>query len=131
MRKILLSLLFCIVIISLIINLEYITVPKDRITILYNEFNIKINRNHDLLVFGSHHAYTSFNSLKLWSDYEISSYNVAKSSVNMAPCYLNIYKILKKKSPLVNLTRGVIFMLKYKYLFCFICFFRCIYSFPI
>lgn len=64
---------------------------------------LKNQEKYDVQIFGSCHAYTSFNPVILEEEYGISSYNMSNPSEIMPATYLRIAEQIKKNKPQVIL----------------------------
>lgn len=102
MKKILSSLLFILITVCLIFLLGEVVLPKDRNAVMQHELD-KLSDTNDVLVFGSCHAYTSFNPILLWNNAGITSYNLARPSENIISNFLFMKQVLKTQKPKVVL----------------------------
>lgn len=64
---------------------------------------LKQQEEYSVQVFGSCHAYTSFNPMMLEEEYGISSYNMSNPSEIMPATYLRVAEQLKKNKPKIVL----------------------------
>lgn len=100
MKKYILSLFFCIITIFLFFALNEILIPKgmNRYYILEQKIN-DLNKNFDIQVYGSCHAYTSFNPMYLKEKYNLDAYVYANPGEIIPTTYLRMVEQFKKYVP--------------------------------
>lgn len=100
MKKILTSFIFCAIVIILFFTLDKIAIVKNQNRYFMLDEEIRsLDENFDMLVFGSCHAYTSFNPLLMEEEYGISGYNAGNSGEIMPSTYLSIIERIKQFKP--------------------------------
>ena len=103
MKKVIRIIAFSIVFILLfeVANDILIVKSTNRYYMLRQE--LKEQKAYDVQVFGSCHAYSSFNPIVLEEEYGISAYNMSNPSEIMPATYLRVLEQLKKNKPKVVL----------------------------
>lgn len=104
MKKLLIILLLCLVTVGSILHLDDILVSKslNRYYIL-EDYLEKSGQTYDVQIYGSCHAYTSFNPSVLVEDHGISSFNMANPSEIIPTTYLRMLERFKTDVPTVAL----------------------------
>lgn len=104
MKNICKFILFISIIVCSLIKLNDVVIykPSNRYYMLKNEIKSQ-DKDYDVQIFGSCHAYTSFNSKFFEEEYGISSYNISNPGEIMPATYLNMKEQFKKHKPKIAL----------------------------
>lgn len=102
MKKLFATLLFIILLIYTVVSSNNIFIDKtnNRYYMLENELEHK-SETYDVQIYGSCHAYTSFNPMYLIEKYNISSYNLSNPSEIIPITYLRMLERFKYDTPKV------------------------------
>lgn len=102
MKKIFIALLFITLLTSTVISSNDIFIDKlnNRYYMLEYELKQK-SEKYDVQVYGSCHAYTSFNPMYLINEYDINSYNLSNPSEIIPITYLRMLERFKYDTPQV------------------------------
>lgn len=100
MKNLLSCIVFCMIVLYLFFTLNNILVQKidNRYYILENDFD-KIEKEFDVLVFGSCHSYTSFNPIYLEEKYNMSAYVLGNAGEIIPTTYVRMKEQFKNYTP--------------------------------
>lgn len=102
MKKLLASIVFCVLFAYLFFNLNELTLDKkfNRYYMLREELE-DVDKDFDVQLFGPCHSYTTFNPIQFQEEYGIESYNMANPNEIIPVTYLNMIEQFKNYTPKV------------------------------
>lgn len=103
MKRVIRVVLFLIVFALLFNAMNEVFVEKSANRYYMLSKELEDTKKYDVLIFGSCHAYTSFNPIYFEAEYGIAAYNMANPSEIIPATYLRMSEQIKKRNPKVVL----------------------------